>query len=287
MVVISDWILNVMVATGVQIVIVVAGSVAALIVANVIERITFRAVVSVLGSRCAVYTTGWIGTTIHELSHLVVFLIFRIKVIEFKPFSPDFENETFGYVRYLADAKNPFHRLGCALAGIAPLAVGISLIFALGSFLVSDFALAFAQVGSTSMYAGTPDALYYLHIVVNATFGAIGSLLDYANLGRWQFWLFVYVSTCVACHFAPSRQDIRGIGPGILVGASLIFMVNAVVALFWTKPFSYGLYCWEVLGLVLGLLGIALGLSLSFCAAVFAVSIPRHVLRVWSAFGLF
>ena len=287
MVVISDWVLKVMVATGLQVVIVVAGSVAALIVANVIERVTFRAVVSVLGYRCAIYTTGWIGTTIHELSHLVVFLIFRIKVIEFKPFSPDFENETFGYVRYLADAKNPFHRLGCALAGVAPLAVGISLIFVLGSFLVPGLSPTFAQVGSTPSYVAAPDTLDYLRIMLSATLGTIGSLLDYANLGRWQFWLFVYVSISIACHFAPSRQDLRGIGPGIVVGAILILMVNAVAASFWTEPFSYAPYLWKVLGLVLGLLGIALGLSLSFCAAVCAISIPRYILRLRSAYGLF
>ena len=118
MVVISDWILNVMVVTGLQVATVVAVSGAALIVANAIERVTFRTVVSVLGYRCSIYTTGWIGTPIHELSHLVVFWIFRIKVIELKLFSPDFENGTFDYVRYLAAAKNSFHRLGCALAGI-------------------------------------------------------------------------------------------------------------------------------------------------------------------------
>ena len=42
MVVISGWILNVMVATGLQVVIVVAVSVAALIVANVIERVELQ-----------------------------------------------------------------------------------------------------------------------------------------------------------------------------------------------------------------------------------------------------
>ena len=122
--------------------------------------------------------------------------------------------------------------------------------------------------------------MHYINILFGASLGTIGSLLDYANLGRWQFWLFVYVSTCVACHFAPSRQDLRGIGPGILVGGGLIFVVNAVVALLWTEPFSYALYCWKVLGLILGLLGIALGLSLSFWAAVFAIFIPRYLLRL-------
>ena len=101
------------------------------------------------------------------------------------------------------------------------------------------------------------------------------------------FWLFVYVSISIACHFAPSRQDLRGIGPGILVGAILILMVNAVAASFWTEPFFYAPYLWKVLGLVLGLLGIALGLSLSFCAAVCAISIPRYILRLRSAYGLF
>ena len=276
-----------MVPTGLLVVIVVAVSGAALILANIIERVTFRTVVSVLGYRCSIYITGWIGTPVHELSHIVVLWVFRIKVIGFRLFSLDLENETLGHVYSSLDHKNPLHRLGWSLSSIAPLVVGISLIFVLGSFLVPGLSSTFAHVGNTPLYVETPDTLYYFHILFSATLGAIGSLLDYDNLGRWQFWLFVYVSTCVACHFAPSRQDIRGIGPGILVGASLIFMVNAVVALFWTKPFSYGLYCWEVLGLVLGLLGIALGLSLSFCAAVFAISIPRRVLRFRSASGLF
>ena len=97
----------------------------------------------------------------------------------------------------------------------------------------------------------------------------------------------MYVSTCVACHFAPSRQDLRGLGPGILVGAILIIFVNAVIALFWGGPFSYALYLWKALGLVLGFLGIALGLSLSFHAAVYVISIPRYLLRLGSVRGLF
>ena len=287
MVVISDWILNVMVATGLLVVIVVAVSGAALILANVIERVTFRTVVSVLGYRCSIYTTGWIGTPVHELSHIVVLWVFRIRVIGCSLFSPGLENETLGHVYSLLDPKNPFHRLGWSLSSIAPLVVGISLIFVLGSFLVPGLSPTFAQVGSTPSYVAAPDTLDYLRIMLSATLGTIGSLLDYANLGRWQFWLFVYVSISIACHFAPSRQDLRGIGPGILVGAILILMVNAVAASFWTEPFSFALYLWKVLGLVLGLLGIALGLSLSFCAAVCAISIPRYILRLRSAYGLF
>ena len=152
--------MHVMMAAGLQAVIVMAGSVAALIVAHVIERVTFRTVVSVLGYRCSIYTTGWIGTTVHEISHIVVLWIFRIKVIEFKLFSPDFENGTLGYIYSLPDAKNPLHRLGWSLAGIAPLVLGISLIFVLGLFLVPELSSTFAQVGSASSYIGTPDMLH-------------------------------------------------------------------------------------------------------------------------------
>ena len=63
----------------------------------------------------------------------------------------------------------------------------------------------------------------------------------------------------------------------------LIVFVNAVVQLFSAEPFSYVLYLWKALGLVLGLLGIAFGLSLSFCAAIYVISIPRYILRLGSS----
>ena len=94
---ISDQIIRVLIASAVQI---GTGAIILLSIlwfSNAISGFTFRAISSTIGVRPLVYTTGWIGTTAHELSHLIVLLIFRIKVVEFKPFSPDFENEHLGY----------------------------------------------------------------------------------------------------------------------------------------------------------------------------------------------
>jgi len=68
LVVISGWILNVMVATGLQVVIVVAVSVAALIVANVIERVGLPIPQLLTGhDRGEKRSVGCFGFDAHEL----------------------------------------------------------------------------------------------------------------------------------------------------------------------------------------------------------------------------
>jgi len=276
---ISDQIQRVLIASSLQIAVGIIVLFFTLCVANAMQRFVFRTMASAIGLRPLVYSTGWIGTPVHEFSHLVVLLIFRIKVIAFKPFSPDFKNGHLGYVISAPNPQNPFHWLGYALSGIAPVIGGISLILLLGLVLLPGLDRAISEMAITSIDEETASVHGYLSIVAGTTYDGIRILFDSSNLGRWQFWVFLYVASCVFCHFAPSSQDMRGIGPGLAVLIILVFIGNGAAAWMGFDPMGYTFYWGKCLGVVLGLLGIAFGIGFANCLAAQIVAVPIRILR--------
>jgi hypothetical protein len=234
---------------------------------------------SAIGLRPLVYSTGWIGAPVHEFSHLVVLLIFRIKVIAFKPFSPDFKNGHLGYVISEPNPRNPFHWLGYSLSGIAPVVGGISFVLLLGLLLLPGLDRAISEMLTASIDERTVSAHDYLSIVAATTYDGIRILFDSINLGRWQFYVFLYLASCVFCHFSPSRQDMHGIGPGLAVLIIVALIGNTTAAWLWFDPIAYTLYWSKYLGVLLGLLGIAFGIGLVNCLAAQIIAFTIRLLR--------
>jgi hypothetical protein len=259
---ISDQIIRVLIASSFQLCVGAIVLFSTLYVANAIQRSVFWAMAPVIGLRPLVYSTGWIGTPVHEFSHLVVLVIFRIKVIAFKPFSPDFKNGHLGYVISEPNPKNPFHWLGYSLAGIAPVIGGVSLILLLGVLLVPGLGLAISQMMIASIGEEEVSLHGYLFILAGSTYDGIRILFDSNNIGRWQFWVFIYIASCVLCHFAPSREDMHGIGPGLAVLIILDLVGNTAAAWLGLDPISYTFYWGKYLGVISGLMGVAFGIGL-------------------------
>ena len=277
---ISDQIIRVLIASAVQI---GAGAMILLSIlwfSNAISGFVFRAISSTIGLRPLVYTTGWIGTTVHELSHLVVLLLFRIKVVEFKPFSPDFENEHLGYVISEPDPRNPFHWLGFSLAGIAPMFGGISLLLLSAYLLLPGLGPVIAELANMPGDSHMGSVSANLLIMAIAAYDGIRILFDVHNLERWQFWVFLYVATCVFCHFSPSHQDMHGIGRGLVAMVSLIVIANTVAACLWSDPVGYTIHWGRYLGVLLGLLGIAFGFGLVYCGITWVVTVSCRAWRL-------
>jgi len=276
---ISDQILRTLIASSFQIGVSAIVLFSTLYVAYAMQRFVFRTMASAIGLRPLVYSTGWIGAPVHEFSHLVVLLLFRIKVIAFKPFSPDLKNGHLGYVISEPNPRNPFHWLGYSLSGIAPVIGGISSILLLGLHLLPGLDQAITELLATSIDDQTISAHGYLSIAAATTYDGIRFLFDSSNLGRWQFYVFLYLATCVFCHFAPSRQDMHGIGPGLAVLIILALIGNTAAAWLWFDPIGYTLYWSKYLGILLGLLGIAFGIGLVNCLAAQIVASTIRLLR--------
>jgi hypothetical protein len=204
-------------------------------------RRTQRLLNTTFGWKAVVYTTGWLGTPIHELSHALVGKLFGIKIVEVKLFDPDPKTGVLGYVNYQA----PQRRLGelpqwvgTFFMGIAPLLAGTAVI--LGAFVLlvqpevdGRYQRAFlelsAQVGGGDWPAATQSLGYFVHAVFGEIFAPGWST-------QWQRWVFLYVTIAVGGHLAPSHADLRGAWPGFLTLLALGLLANVTALLAGADP---------------------------------------------------
>ena len=119
----------------------------------------------------------------------------------------------------------------------------------------------------------------YLLLMGQASLESFRLLLNPENLGCWQFWVFLYVSSCVSTHLAPSKQDMQISREGITSVIILVIIGNAIAAAFWFNPLAYTLYWGKFLGVILSLLGMTLSISLVICIVSHIIALPIRLLR--------
>ena len=185
-----------------------------------IERLTQGLLVRTFGWR-AVLFTGWIGTPIHELSHVAGCLVFMHEIEEVKLFSPDPESGTLGLVRHRAPVGNPWAEMGRFFIGVAPLVGGALALHAAALWLLPDESL--TRLGAMGAVDGVSARVAFAR-----AYEAAASLLAPAHLASPRFWLFLYLATCIGSHLAPSLGDLKGAARGALTMLALLLVVNLV-----------------------------------------------------------
>lgn len=270
---------GVLVASAVQLVTTGGVLLSTLAVSAFIARIMFTTLSRVFGTNSIVYTTGWLGTPVHELSHLVACWVFHLKVLEVKLFEPDYESSSLGYVRYSFNRNSIYQRIGCFFVGVAPLAGGMGLILVLGWWLVPDFNTLVVDLIEATRQESSEGITGYITRVGEACLESISVILSPSNGLSWTFWVFIYITGCISCHLTPSRSDLEGIGPGILALIVLVVIGNGIAAFLGYDPDVYNAYFGNYLGVVASLFGITLGISLVVCGIVYGIAIPARILR--------
>lgn len=174
--------------------------------------------------------TGWLGTPIHELSHVLACLVFKHKVTEVALFQPDRQSGRLGYVQHTWSKGNWYQEFGNIFIGIAPL-IGGSI--ALGTLLWIFYpeavraAVESAQTASASDEGGLTGSIGQ---VVDSVWAIGGNILKWSNLFTVRFWVFVYLVLCVGSHMAPSGSDYKGATRGALMLGALLGSVAVVLA---------------------------------------------------------
>lgn len=185
-----------------------------------------------LGWKAVIYYTGWIGTPVHEASHLVVGKLFGIKIVEVRFFDPDPRSGVLGYVRYIVpsfELKNVHRLVGTCLMGLAPL-LGGGLVLTAGLLLIGPHETLLKE------------ATHFAHLSVSS--GLVEVFFGFLGLIQavWQAvfhhgwldprpWLFLYLALGVGAHLAPSRADLEGAWPGGLVILGLMLAFDAIALL--------------------------------------------------------
>lgn len=235
-----------------------------------LEKRTFSVLSNVFGFKAVVYTTGWVGTTAHELGHIAMCMAFGHRVTEVSLFSPDLESGVMGYVKHAYDPENLYHQTGRLFIGIAPLLTGGALLIGMMFLFFPDYNV--DAYNHTTDY-GTIDFLKALGIPIWDT---ISVIFAPHNFITWEFWVFLYFAICVSSHLAPSSTDMEGFWEGIVMIFFLLLPINGIaVAAGWN-------FTGDILGLmgyvgfVAGFFAIAFSLSLLSFMASYAVAAAWH-----------
>lgn len=166
--------------------------------------------------------TAWLGTPIHEFSHLIVAKLFRHQIVRVSLFAPNKETGVLGCVDHSYNPKSLWQRIGNFFIGAAPLIGGSLTLGGLLYFFVPSGKEIFTALPSTS-------SVDMLLVSIQKTLRA---LWNPAYLNTWKFWIFLYVSFCIASHLAPSSKDQESMWHGFFWLVMAVIVVNAIALLF-------------------------------------------------------
>ena len=212
-----------------------------------LERVSQRRLAERFGWRSVLWT-GWLGTPIHELSHVFMCRVFGHSVDEIALFEPDEKSGRLGYVRHSFKAGDLYPEVGNLFIGIAPLFAGsIVLAILLWMFYPDAVSAAFesTKVGVSAsasddlmseidllgdtLESGTQPGLeqagqsesfqQFAKVVTSVS----SKILAIENLTSVRFWVFIYLVLCVGSHMAPSRSDYDGTSRGVFIFGGIPF----------------------------------------------------------------
>jgi len=177
---------------------------------NFISQLTFKSLERSFG-RKGVYFVAWLGTPIHELGHAVFCLIFTHKITEIQFFRPDPVTGTLGYVYHQWNRSNPWQVLGNFFIGIGPVILGCVALFATFYFLIPNSSHAWDSILVKVSEINYSYSIWsYLEVLKASAFTMVRLIFTFTNLTSWRFWVFCYLSICVASNIRLSLLDIKG-----------------------------------------------------------------------------
>lgn len=252
--------------------------------------------------------TGWLGTPIHELSHVAMCLVFRHRIDDVALFEPDLASGRLGYVRHSFTKSNWFERVGNVFIGLAPLAGGaIALATLLMMFYPEAVETALAQqqvqlngqtfpaetvpvqtvdslpTASTSPSQAMADSVTkFFESTATATSALLGQIFHGKNLQTKRFWCFLYLTLCVGSHMAPSRSDYDGARHGAMLLAAIVGAIVLLVSILGFDSISVSVLVMKFLTPVLAVMMLAIILCVVAAAIVYLLTLlfpVRYELR--------
>ncbi|MCK4863253.1 MAG: hypothetical protein KAS25_03105 [Dehalococcoidales bacterium] len=237
-----------------------------------ISQLTFKSLERSFGSK-GVYFVAWLGTPIHELGHALFCVIFLHRIVEIKFFKPDPVTGTLGYVSHTWSKTNPWAVLGNFFIGIGPVVLGCAVLFTTFYFLIPNSSQVWDSIIFEVSEIGEGQSMgSYWAVFQSSSLALVKIIFTLANLASWQFWVFVYLSICVASNIRLSLSDIKGSlsGLGCIILIFLLINFLGLITGFGSEKFfpltasSLGVvYSLFILALIMVLMGFIVIYSVS------------------------
>ena len=174
--------------------------------------------------------TGIIGTTIHEIGHLVMCFIFRHRITDFQLFNIKgykYE-ETLGYVSHIYDKNSLYEKAGNFFIGIGPLISGTLFIILSFILLLPDmyFSINLESYLSCITNLNLGSTILLLFSLCKSLFLM---LFNFNNLLNIKFYIFIYLMICISTHISLSKKDFQN----SILGIFSIFIIYFIICLFF------------------------------------------------------
>lgn len=188
--------------------------------------------------------TAWIGTPIHELGHVFFAKIFNHKINNISLFQPNEATGGLGHVDHSYHKYSLYQRIGNFFIGAAPMIWG-------GIFLVTM--LYFLVPNGREIFSPLAQDLTSVSAFFASLKQTFFNLFAWENLSTWNFWIFLYISFCIASHIAPSKQDRHGMWQGFIWIVIILFLVNTITLALGVDITKYVLKTNQFLGIFVGI----------------------------------
>ncbi len=206
----------------------------ACIVLNVLSREQNKRLLYIGGWK-ALFTTAWIGTPIHELSHYLAAVVANHKIIDLQLFKPNKRTGSMGYLTHSYKENDLYQAvLGNTIIAIAPFFGGAAVIYLFSTIIFPDF----------SLFARDVPKLYYLNLnnlhdwnsyslVLNSHLRFFGYLIEKIfsseMIGSWKLYVFLFLMFGIANHISPSGSDFQNFWQPVAILLVIIILLSLII----------------------------------------------------------
>jgi len=224
--------------------------------------------------------TGWIGTPVHELGHAVFCVLFGHKIKEIKLFKPNSEDGTLGYVKHSYNSKSLYQRIGCFFIGTGPILFGTAVLFLLLYFLIPNYQTV-SEIISGNQLTGYNliDLLKHTGSIIQTAVKLLTAIFSPENFKEPLFWLFVYLSFCVASHMQLSPSDLKSMIIGLITILLIFLLVNLATSLIGINISNYIPKFDQLYGRILNIFILATAISFANFVVSYMLLSIIHLIR--------
>ena len=188
-----------------------------LVLLNFSAIFTARISLRLWGRNLFLYGFGWLGCSVHELSHAFFALIFGHKITEIKLFAPSKDGESLGHVSHSYNKKSIYHKIGNFFIGISPLLAGGIVLF------FSTLSIFSFNITELSNFRITSQVLIDFLMLKQLLFDILNSLLSFFNTVFvhaesiwWKSFLLFYILYSIGSSMTLSKSDVGSAFSGFL-----------------------------------------------------------------------
>jgi len=274
-----EYLQNVLLSTYHQLFILFAPLLVMVVLLNFSASFTARMSVRFWGRNLFLYGFGWLGCSVHEMSHAFFAIIFGHKISEIELFKPNSDGESLGHVSHSYNKKSIYQKIGNFFIGISPLLFGGIVLF-----LITWFLFGFNIVSLSSFRITSHDFTSFLLInqlavsIWHSLFSFFSIVFTGTGAIWWKSALLVYVLYSTGSSMTLSKSDVSSAISGFLWFIVFFLLFNLLtlwignfVSVFLQKMVGYiaGFYFILILSLAANLLFLTILVILNLVKSLF------------------